>query len=371
MLGHVTRLAFVATLWAAAGAHAQILIGQTAGFTGTVAAGVKETSEGAKLYIDDVNAKGGIAGQKIELVQMDDKFDAKLAAENARKLIVERNVLALFLTRGTPTSQAILPLLAEHKLPLIGPSTGAMVFHKPVNPWVFNVRATYQREAERAVQHLKQIGIERIGLIQQDDSFGADLLEGAKRGLATAGLNPVFTEKYDRAKWDFSQIAPLAVRTGVQAVLFMGSGNSVADGVAAIRGAGSGAQVITFSNNASGGFIKSLGVHARGVVVMQVFPYERSLSAPIVQEARDLAAAKGIASVSPAMVEGFAAAKVLVAGLRKAAPKNLNRVGLQQALDSLNKVDLGGVELSFSPTDHTGLDYVDLSIIDSNGRFIR
>ena len=54
-------------------------------------------------------AKGGIAGQKIELVQMDDKFDAKLAAENARKLIVERNVMALFLTRGTPTSQAASP----------------------------------------------------------------------------------------------------------------------------------------------------------------------------------------------------------------------------------------------------------------------
>ena len=83
------------------GAHAQILIGQTAGFTGPVAAGVKETTEGAKLYIDSINAKGGVHGQKIELVSLDDKFDPKLAAENARKLIEERNVLALFLTRGT------------------------------------------------------------------------------------------------------------------------------------------------------------------------------------------------------------------------------------------------------------------------------
>lgn len=372
MTVHLARLAAAAALSALAlAAQAQILIGQTAGFTGTVAAGVKEITDGARLVFDEVNARGGIGGQKIELIQLDDQFDAQRAAANARQLIVERKVLALFLTRGTPTTQAILPLLAEHKVPLIAPSTGAMVFHRPVNPWVYNVRATYQREAERAIQHLRDVGVERIGLIQQDDSFGADLLEGAKRGLAAGQLNPVFTEKYDRAKWSFAQIAPLVARSGVQAVLFMGSGQSVADGVAAIRAAGSGAQVITFSNNASGGFIKSLGAHARGVVVMQVFPYERSLAAPIVQEARERAQAQGIATVSPAMLEGYAAAKVLVAGLRKAAPKGLTRAGLQQALDSLGKLDIGGIEVSFSPTDHTGLDFVDLSIIDSSGRFVR
>jgi ABC-type branched-subunit amino acid transport system substrate-binding protein len=349
---------------------AQILVGQTAGFTGTVAAGVKETSDGAKLYIDHVNARGGVGGERIQLVQLDDKFDAKLAAENARVLITERSVVALFLTRGTPTTQAILPLLDEFKVPLIGPSTGAMVFHDPVHPWLYNVRATYQREAERAVQHLKDIGITRIGLIQQDDSFGADLLQGAMRGLAAAKLQPAFTEKYDRAKWVMVPIALKAVETNVQAVLFMGSGNSVADGVAALRRAGSSAQVITFSNNASAGFVKSLGTNARGVVVMQVFPYERSINTAMVREARDLAAAQGSDRVSPAMLEGFAAAKVLVAGLVRAGPKP-TRAKLQQALDAMGKLDIGGLEVSFSPRDHTGLDFVDLSIIGPDGRFIR
>jgi branched-chain amino acid transport system substrate-binding protein len=60
-------------------------------------------------------------------------------------------VISLFLNRGTPHTQAIMPLLTEHKVPLVGPSTGAMVLHKPVHPWLFNVRATYQREAERAI----------------------------------------------------------------------------------------------------------------------------------------------------------------------------------------------------------------------------
>ncbi len=80
----------VALLLGAISANAQILIGQTAGFTGAVAAGVKETSDGAKLYINAVNAKGGVNGQKIELLALDDKFEPKLAAENARILIEKK-----------------------------------------------------------------------------------------------------------------------------------------------------------------------------------------------------------------------------------------------------------------------------------------
>ena len=355
---------------AAAPATAQILIGQTAGFSGPVAAGVKEITDGARLYLDTINAKGGINGQQVELVSMDDKFDPKLAAENARKLIVEKDVAALFLSRGTPHTQAILPLLAEHKVALIAPSTGAMVLHKPVNPWVFNVRATYQREAERAVQHLSLIGIERIGIVHVDDSFGADVFEGAKKGFADVGKSPVFVEKYSREKWDFSKIAPLAASSGVQAIMLIGSANAVADGVAAIRAAGSKAQIVTNSNNASIGFVKALGDNARGTIVTQVFPYERSLSAPIVKEAHDIAVAKGLDGVTPAMLEGFAAAKVLVVALKRAGP-NPTRVKIQQALDGLSKVDLGGLEVSFSPADHTGLQFVDLSIIGPTGKFRR
>ncbi|MGD9832606.1 MAG: ABC transporter substrate-binding protein [Piscinibacter sp.] len=363
-------LAAVVGLCISASAGAQIVVGQTAGFSGPVAAGVKEISDGAKLYLDSVNAQGGVNGQKIEVVAMDDKFDPKLAAENAKALITEKNVSALFLTRGTPHTQAIMPLLEQYKVPLVAPSTGAMVLHKPVNPWVFNVRATYQREAERAVQHLSLIGIERIGVIHVEDSFGADLLEGAKKGFAAVAKNPVFIEKYDRAKWDFSKIAPLVAGADVQAVLFIGSGNAVADGIEAIRKAGSRAQMVTFSNNASGGFIKSLKENARGVIVTQVFPYERSLSAPIVKEAHDLAVAKGLEGVSPAMLEGFAAAKVLVAALRRAGPSP-SRLKIQQALETMNKVDIGGLEVSFSANDHTGLEFVDLSIIGPNGKFRR
>jgi ABC-type branched-subunit amino acid transport system substrate-binding protein len=350
-------------------AQAQIKIGQTAGFTGPVAAGVKEITDGAKLYLDAVNAKGGVGGQTVELVSLDDNFDPKNAAANAKKLI-DQGVVALFLTRGTPHSQAILPLLAEHKLPLIAPSTGAMALHQPVNPWVFNVRATYQREAEKAVQHLILIGMEKIAVIQVDDSFGADAAAGAMKGFAAANKQPVVHEKYNRAKPDFSAIVPKVVAAQAQAVMFIGSGDSVVDGVNQLRNAGSRAQLVTLSNNASSGFVKSLKDHARGTIISQVFPYERSLAAPIVKEAHDLMQAKGGADVTPAMLEGFAAAKVLVEGLRRAG-RDPSRSGLQRALDGMHKVDIGGLEVSYSPADHTGLVYSELSIVGNDGKFKR
>lgn len=361
----------VAALCVALGtAHAQIIIGQTAGFSGQVAAGVKETTDGAKLYLDMVNSKGGVNGQKIELVSLDDKFDPKLAAENAKKLIEENNVLALFLNRGTPHTEAIIPLLDKHGVPLIAPSTGAMVLHQPVRKYVFNVRATYQREAEKAMTHLASMGITRIGVVYADDSFGADGVTGAQKGLTAAKLTPVVLEKFDRAKPDFAPIAAKLVKADAQAVLMIASGSAVVDANNAIRAAGSAAQLVTLSNNASSGFIKSLGANARGVIVTQVFPNERAVTFPMVKEAQELARAQGMNEISPAMLEGFAAAKVLVEGIKRAGPKP-TRERLQAALETFRKFDLGGLEVSFTPDDHTGLDFADLSIVGTDGRFRR
>jgi ABC-type branched-subunit amino acid transport system substrate-binding protein len=365
------RLAAVFSLVAlSAAASAQIVVGQTSGFTGPVASGVKENTEGAKLWIDHVNRQGGVHGQKIELVSLDDQFQPKLAAENAKKLITEHHAVALFMNRGTPHTEAIRPLLDEHKIALVAPSTGAMVLHTPVNPWIFNVRATYQRETEKAVVHLTSIGITRIGLVHVDDSFGADCATGAAKGFERANLKPVFTHKFDRSTPQLKPIVDGLLKANAQATIFIGSAGVVADGTKALRAAGLKTQVVTVSNNASGGFIKQMGEYAHGTIVTQVFPYERSLAAPIVKEAHDLAVAKGLPGVTPAMLEGFAGAKVLVEGLKRAGA-NPTRQKLRDALEAMRKVDIGGLEVNYGPADHTGLEYADLSIIGPDGKFRR
>lgn len=365
---------FLGTLVLAAGlagaVSAQIVVGQTASFSGPVAAGVKEAAQGAKLYIDAVNARGGVNGQTIELLSMDDKFDPNLTVENARKLIVEKKVVALFLVRGTPQSLALMPLLAEFRVPLVGPSTGAMALHHPVNPYIFNVRASYQIEAERAIQHLSLVGLERIAVLQVDDSFGADVAIGANAGFKAVNKQPVLQEKFSRVKPDFGPVAAQVAKSNAQAVLFIGSGSIVADGTKAIRAAGSRAQIVTLSNNASSGFIKDMGDNARGTIVSQVFPYERSIASPLVKEALELAKIKNIDGISPALIEGYAAAKVLVEGLRRAGA-NPTREKLVTSLNTLRKFDIGGLEVSYSPANHTGLSFVDLSLIGADGNFRR
>ena len=184
-------LGFTAAAIVSTQAMAQLRIGQPSGFSGSVAAGVKENTDGARLYIDAVNARGGVNGQKIDLLPVDDKFDPKVTVEVARQLITEEKVLALFLNRGTPHAQTLLPLLAEYRVPLVAPSTGAMVLHDPVHPWLFNVRATYQREAAKAIEHLASIGITRMAVLQTDDSFGADSAAGAQNGFDQVGQKPL------------------------------------------------------------------------------------------------------------------------------------------------------------------------------------
>ena len=351
-------------------ANSQILIGQTAGTTGAVAATVNEAILGARLYIDNVNAKGGINGEKIELLTLDDKFDPKLAAENARTLIVEKKVVALFLNRGTPHTEAIMPLLQEYGIALVAPSTGAMVLRSPVNHYIFNVRSTYQREAEKAITHLQTLGLTRIAVVHVDDSFGLDGFAGATKGFVKAQLKPAVVIKADRSKPDYSVIIPMVVKSNAQAVIWIGSGTAVSEGIKALRDAGSAAQVVTLSNNASSGFIKQLGTNSRGVIITQVFPYERSIAHPLVKEFLSLSRAKGIQDATPAMLEGFAGAKVLVEGLRLASPK-ITREKLVLALESIKRFDLGGLEVSYSKDDHTGLNFADLSIIGKDGKFQR
>jgi branched-chain amino acid transport system substrate-binding protein len=359
-------------------AGAQVRIGQTSGFTGPVATSVAEINVGAKLYLDHVNSEGGIGGQPIELVSLDDKNQPALTLENATKLVADPKVVALFLNRGTPHTQALMPLLAEAHIVLLAPSTGAMSLHSPVNPWIFNVRATYQAETERLTRHLGMTRLDKVALCYVDDSFGNDALQGALKVFKESGMKPTVAEAIDKAKPDYTACVQKIIENKQLGAVFIGTPISVATGVKALRAAGSSVTVATLSNNAASGFIKELGPYATGVIVSQVFPSERSLATPMIAEASRLAAAKNISQLTPAMIEGFAGAKVLVIALKKAAADGkgtLTRASVKKALESFNQVDIGGgaggVGVSYSPTDHSGLEYVDLSYIAADGTFRR
>lgn len=351
--------------------HASLLIGQTTGVTGPIAASAKESAAGAKLYFDAVNAKGGIHGEKIELLVLDDKFDPKLSRANAETLIKEKNVLALFMNRGTPHTEAILPVMAQYGVPLVAPASGAMLLRAPLNPLIFNVRASHQHEAEKAIAHLKLVGVTRITVVYVDDSFGSDIMEGVRRGFEREKLEPAAVIKADsRTKPDLKAMVDGIVKSDPQTVLWVAAAGVVSEGVKALRAAGSNAQVVTLSNNASAGFVNQLGDKARGVIVTQVFPSERNIAYGVVREAQDLAKAAGQTDLSPIFLEGYCGAKVLVEALRRAGPKP-TRQSLVAALNGMKHYDFGGLEVNWSPENHNGMDFVELSIIGADGKFKR
>ena len=369
--------AVLLNLFVAGTATAQIRIGQTTGLSGPVAAPVKEINLGANLYIDHVNSEGGIGGQRIELVSLDDKNQVPLAAQNTKQLIADPKVVALFLNRGTPHAEAMVPLLAEGRIVLLAPSTGAMSMHNPVQPWVFNVRATYQKEAEHVTRHLGMGGLERVGVCFVNDTFGLDALQGALTVFKEAGKQPSLNEPIDKFKPDYAKCVAKVLDAKPLGVLIIGTTVSVAAGVKALRAAGSRVTVATLSNNAAKGFVDALGGSATDIIVSQVFPSERRLASPMIAEAARLANAKGVNQLTPAMIEGYAASKALVVALRRAAKEKdgVTRASIKRALESFSRVDIGGgvggTELNYSTTDHTGLDYVDLSYISADGSFRR
>jgi len=137
-----------------------------------------------------------------------------------------------------------------------------------------------------------------------------------------------------------------------------------------MRKTGASPLFVTLSNNSSNAFIKNLGEDGHGVAVSQVSPYPFSRTMPITQEFHDAIKGRQDVSASYASMEGFIAAKVMVEGLRRAGPRP-TREKLIAALESMQRVDLGGVDVTYGSQNRTGTQYIDLTIINRAGMFVR
>jgi ABC-type branched-subunit amino acid transport system substrate-binding protein len=347
-----------------------IIIGQVAGFTGSVAGTVKELTAGAKVYFDHINAKGGIHGRKIVLESADDGFDPKKSPEAFKKLIEEKNVFAMFLSRGTPTNEAAYPVLEAAKVPLIGPSTGAMSMYDPPRRYMFPVRASYHSETFKIVPQLVNMGINRIALLYVDDSFGKDALAGVQQALKDNKLTAVAVASHARGSVNLGEAVMTIGKADPQAVIMLTVADAGVAFVKQMKATGRSPTFLTLSNNSSNTFIKNLGEDGWGVAVSQVSPYPFSGTAPITKEFLDLVKGKADVAPSYSSMEGFIAAKVLVEGLRRAGPRP-TREKLIAGLESMKGFDLGGLDVTYGPNLRTGTTYIDITIISKNGKFVR
>jgi branched-chain amino acid transport system substrate-binding protein len=353
-----------------------ILIGQTAAFSGGPAGTVRELTLGASLYIDHINAMGGIGGRTIRVIQEDDGFQPDRARDNASKLI-KAGCAALFLTRGTPTAEKMLPVLREAGgIPLIAPSTGAMSLRAPVLRNVFNVRSSYRLEGERIIPVLKNLAWEHIGVITVDDSFGKDVMNGVLPGFKAAGIDPMFVEKFERTTTDFGGLCKRVAEKSPQAVMIVAATEPTVKIIKGLSALKCTSRLVTMSTNASHQFIAQLGGLARGVGVSQVFPNPKALGIRMVADATKLLqrhsqkqGKEESVALTPAMLEGYASARVLVEGLSLARGQTQPEA-LIEAFEQIRDFNVGWRSISYSSADHNGFEFADLSAIGVGGRFL-
>jgi branched-chain amino acid transport system substrate-binding protein len=364
-------LALVSALAAEKGVSAnEIVIGQFAAQTGPAAELGKRMQQGILTYFNAVNAQGGVNGRQLKLVSRDDGYEPERAVSAAKALINEDKVFALIGSVGTPTTLAVVPTLNEEKIPLIGPFTGAQGLREPFNRNIFHVRASYFDETERIVQHLTTLGVKRIAVFYQNDSYGKAGLEGVTRALAKRNLKPAAVATVERNSVEVAPALAELLKNSPEAIVQISAYKSCAALIKQARAKAYGGQFFNVSFVGSQALADELGAAGSGITISQVMPFPYVPSSAVVREYQTRMKEAGHKDFDFSSMEGFLAARVLVEGLRRAG-RNLTRETLVAGLETLRNHDMGGFLVNYSPESHEGSRYTDLTIIGSTGRFVR
>ena len=347
-----------------------ILIGQSAAFSGPASELGTEMRAGAVAYFQSVNAAGGVNGRKIELRSLDDGYESDRAAANTKKLI-DDGVFLLFGYVGTPTSNASKPIFTAAKVPFVGPFTGAESLRNPLNRYIFNIRASYYDETEKLVGQLVGQTLDRIAVFYQNDDYGKAGLTGVERAMQKRNLKIIATGTVERNTVDVAAAVKAIGKVEPQGVVMISAYKSCAAFIKAMRKAGYNPQFMNVSFVGSKALAHEAGPAGRGVGVSQVVPFPWNLSARVVKDYQQLLeASTGKRDYSFTSLEGFISAKVLVEGLRRTGP-DLTREKFIATMEQMRDFDVGGFAVSFTPTDHSGSRFVELTVIGKDERFLR
>ena len=372
----LARLVAIGALWTSQAAADpgvtanKIVLGQAAVFSGPAAQLGIQMRNGIKAYFDHVNAAGGVHGRKLELVTEDDRYEPAVASAASRKLIEEHKVFALLGYVGTPTGVAHLPVVTQAKVPLVGMFTGAEALRLPLNRYVFHVRASYYDETEKIVEQVVSTGGKKISVFFQNDAYGEAGRKGTEMALTKRGLKIHSNGTVERNTLMVEEAVKGIHSSEPDAIVMVGAYAACAAFIRQMKKAGSGATFYNVSFVGSKALADALGSEGSGVAISQVVPFPWSTAVPVVKEYQILAKSAGFADYNFSAMEGFLTAKVMVEGLRRAG-KNPTREDLVDALERMGDVDLGGFYVSYTPKNHAGSKFVDLTIIGRGGKFMR
>ena len=350
----------------------RIVFGQSAAFTGPAGQLGIGMNHGIQAAFDEVNRAGGVNGRRLELVTRDDTYEPELAVSNTTELIEVENIFALIGAVGTPTSRSAVPVAEAAGVPYIAPFTGAAFLRDPSLRSVINLRSSYNQETEEMVERLTEdLGIERIAVMYQDDSFGRAGFNGASAALHRRYLEPVAVGLYQRNT--------TAVKTGLldvrkgdpEAVIVIGAYQPVAAVIAWAREIGMNPVFMTVSFVGSNALAEELGAGGKGVIVTQVVPFPTDTSNPVVAAYHE-ALAEYDPDVEPGFVslEGYMAGRLAIAGLERCGD-DVTRACFLSLLRIDRPINMSGLELNYSQEEgNQWSDEVFLTMIGDEGQYI-
>jgi branched-chain amino acid transport system substrate-binding protein len=344
----------------------EILIGSCAALEGPANVLGTQTVLGAKAYLNHINEGGGVNGRKIRLLSHDDSYEPTKAVECFNRLRAEKVFAGAFFV-GSPTAAKHVPLAEQYKIPIVGLFTGAPFLRQPFKRYVINVRASYYDETREQVDNLWNVlGVRKIGVIYQDDVFGAAVLDGVKLALKKYNSVPVALGTFPRNTLDVVKGIEAVRAADPEAVVMAGTYAPLAEIVKRAKKSGWNPLFLTVSFVGTEAFMKEAGEYASGTVITQVVPpYTRVDLPAVVFYLTTLKKYSPGAEASFVSFEGFVDAQVLVEGLKRAG-HDLSREKLIDAIESIKDKDIGlgpRLTLSYSATDHSGFHRVYYSVV--------
>jgi branched-chain amino acid transport system substrate-binding protein len=175
-----------------------IKLGGTYPFSGPASA-YGTIAKGANAYFKFTNDNGGVNGRKIEFLTIDDGYEPQRALTNAKKLVEQDKVFAVFNSLGTANNVAIWDYLNQQKVPQAFVATGASLWGADIakHPYTIGWQPNYVTEARVYADYLKQTKPDaKVAVLYQNDAFGKDLLGGFEKGIEGSGVTIVARESY-------------------------------------------------------------------------------------------------------------------------------------------------------------------------------
>jgi ABC-type branched-subunit amino acid transport system substrate-binding protein len=342
----------------------RILFGQSAALGGPAVGLGTEMRRGILAAFEETNRAGGVFGRRLELRAYDDRYEPELAIVNTLRLIDDDGVFALIGAVGTPTSAAAEPIARAAGVPFIAPLTGAEFLRDPALSHVVNVRASYLEETEAIVERLvADLGITRVGVLYQDDSYGRSGLAGVRDALKRRGLEPVGVGNYMRNTVAVKTALLGLKRENPEAIIVVGA--YLPSGVFTqwARKLGVEARIFNLSFVGSESLAATLGRAGDGVHVTQVVPVPRGNTIPLLADyRRALRANDATDRPSFGSLEGYIAGRLTAAVLAKAGNPP-TRKSFLSALVETGTFDIGGYKLSYGPGNNRGSNQVFLTVI--------